>query len=42
VGPSDTDGEFKARGLSLAEVEQLKKDFIDGAIRAEKAGFGGF
>jgi 2,4-dienoyl-CoA reductase-like NADH-dependent reductase (Old Yellow Enzyme family) len=38
--PSDND-EFKARGLSAAEVEQLTEDFIAAAVRAERAGFDG-
>ena len=40
VGPSD-DAESGARGLSTAEVEQLVRDFIAGAVRAQKAGFDG-
>jgi 2,4-dienoyl-CoA reductase-like NADH-dependent reductase (Old Yellow Enzyme family) len=39
-GPSD-DPATGARGLSLAEVEQLRDDFVAGAVRAEKAGFDG-
>lgn len=38
VGASDTEG---ARGLSTAEVEQLRDDFIAGAVRARAAGFDG-
>jgi 2,4-dienoyl-CoA reductase-like NADH-dependent reductase (Old Yellow Enzyme family) len=33
--------ETQARGLSLAEVEQLREDFIAAAQRAEQAGFDG-
>lgn len=40
VCPSD-DPETGARGLSLAEVEQLRDDFIAAAVRSEKAGFDG-
>jgi 2,4-dienoyl-CoA reductase-like NADH-dependent reductase (Old Yellow Enzyme family) len=40
VCPSD-DPETGARGLSLAEVEQLRDDFIAAARRAEQAGFDG-
>lgn len=40
VCPSD-DAQTGARGLSLAEVEQLRDDFIAGAKRAEAAGFDG-
>lgn len=40
VCPSD-DPETGARGLSLAEVETLRDDFIKAAWRAEKAGFDG-
>lgn len=40
VGPSD-DPKFKARGLTGAEVEGLTQAFIDGAVRAEQAGFDG-
>ncbi len=39
-GPS-VDAEFGARALTLAEVEQLRDDFIAGAVRCEKAGFDG-
>ncbi|MDB5450715.1 MAG: NADH:flavin oxidoreductase/NADH oxidase [Phenylobacterium sp.] len=40
VGPSD-DPETGARGLALAEVEQLRDDFVAAALRAEAAGFDG-
>lgn len=40
VCPSE-DEETGARGLSHDEVKQLVSDFIDGAVRAEKAGFDG-
>ena len=40
VCPSDNE-EFKARGLSLEEVEQLRDDFIAAAVRAQKAGYDG-
>ncbi len=40
VCPSD-DEKTGSRALSLSEVEQLKKDFIGAAVRAEKAGFDG-
>lgn len=40
VCPSDNQ-ETGARALSLAEVEQLKEDFILAAERAQKAGFDG-
>src|SRR5690349_2020990 len=40
VCASDND-EFKARALTLAEVEELVEDFIAAAVRAEKAGFDG-
>lgn len=40
VCPSD-DPETGARGLTLAEVEQVRDDFIAGARRAEAAGFDG-
>jgi 2,4-dienoyl-CoA reductase-like NADH-dependent reductase (Old Yellow Enzyme family) len=40
VCPSDNE-ETGARGLSLAEVEQLAEDFIAAAVRSEKAGFDG-
>ena len=40
VCPSDNE-EFKARALSLAEVEALVEDFIAAAHRAERAGFDG-
>jgi 2,4-dienoyl-CoA reductase-like NADH-dependent reductase (Old Yellow Enzyme family) len=39
-GPSDS-AEFGARAMTLAEVEQLRDDFIAAAVRAEKAGFDG-
>ncbi|WP_033960767.1 NADH:flavin oxidoreductase [Psychroserpens jangbogonensis] len=32
---------YKTRGLSLAEVQQLKVDFITAAIRAQKSGYDG-
>jgi 2,4-dienoyl-CoA reductase-like NADH-dependent reductase (Old Yellow Enzyme family) len=38
--PSDNE-EFGARALSLAEVEQLREDFIAAAVRCETAGFQG-
>jgi 2,4-dienoyl-CoA reductase-like NADH-dependent reductase (Old Yellow Enzyme family) len=38
--PSDND-EFKARAMTLAEVERLRDDFIAAAVRAERAGFDG-
>jgi 2,4-dienoyl-CoA reductase-like NADH-dependent reductase (Old Yellow Enzyme family) len=40
VCPSDN-AEYKARGLTAAEVEQAAEDFIAAAVRAEKAGFDG-
>jgi 2,4-dienoyl-CoA reductase-like NADH-dependent reductase (Old Yellow Enzyme family) len=40
VCPSDNE-EHQARGLSLAEVEQLRDDFIAAAVRAQKAGYDG-
>jgi 2,4-dienoyl-CoA reductase-like NADH-dependent reductase (Old Yellow Enzyme family) len=40
VCPSD-DPETGARGLTLAEVEQLRDDFIAAAKRAKRAGFDG-
>jgi 2,4-dienoyl-CoA reductase-like NADH-dependent reductase (Old Yellow Enzyme family) len=40
VSASD-DAATGARGLSLAEVEQLRDDFIAAAVRAERAGFDG-
>jgi len=40
VGPWD-DAETGARALSTAEVEQLVEDFIQAALRAERAGFDG-
>jgi 2,4-dienoyl-CoA reductase-like NADH-dependent reductase (Old Yellow Enzyme family) len=38
--PSDNE-EFGARALTLAEVEQLRDDFIAAAVRVETAGFQG-
>lgn len=38
--PSDN-GDTGARGLTLAEVEQLRDDFIAAAVRADQAGFDG-
>jgi 2,4-dienoyl-CoA reductase-like NADH-dependent reductase (Old Yellow Enzyme family) len=38
---SSDDPETGARGLTLAEVEQLRDDFIAAGQRAEKAGFNG-
>lgn len=40
VCPSD-DPDTGARGLTLAEVEALRDDFIAAAVRAERAGFDG-
>ncbi len=40
VGPSD-DAETGARALTTEEVEVLVEDFIEAALRAEKAGFDG-
>lgn len=40
VCPS-ADAETGARALTLAEVEQLRDDFVAAAVRAEKAGFDG-
>ncbi|HEX7759270.1 MAG TPA: NADH:flavin oxidoreductase [Caulobacteraceae bacterium] len=40
VCPSDNE-EFKARGLTGAEVEQLTEDFIAAAVRSQQAGFDG-
>ena len=40
VSASD-DAEWGARGLTLGEVEQLRDDFIDAAVRVERAGFDG-
>ena len=40
VSASD-DPETGARGLSLGEVEQLVEDFVEAAVRSEKAGFDG-
>lgn len=40
VGPSDI-AELGVRGLSLAEVEGLRDDFIRAAVRAQRAGFDG-
>ena len=33
--------EFSARALTLSEVQQLRDDFIQAAVRSEKAGFDG-
>jgi 2,4-dienoyl-CoA reductase-like NADH-dependent reductase (Old Yellow Enzyme family) len=40
VCPSDNE-KYGARGLSLEEVKQLKEDFIQAAIRAQKSGYDG-
>ena len=40
VCPSD-DPETKARGLSTTETEQLVEDFVEAAVRSQKAGFDG-
>ena len=40
VCPSDN-AETGARALTLDELEQLREDFIDAALRAKKAGFDG-
>lgn len=40
VCPSDND-KTGARALSLEEVKQLKTDFIDAAVRAQKCGYDG-
>jgi 2,4-dienoyl-CoA reductase-like NADH-dependent reductase (Old Yellow Enzyme family) len=40
VGPSDH-AETKSRGLTTAEVERLRDDFVAAAVRCEKAGFDG-
>jgi len=40
VCPSDNE-KSGARGLSLKETKQLRDDFIEAAVRAEKAGFDG-
>ena len=40
VCPSD-DAETGSRALTLAEVEQLRDDFIAAAVRSERAGFDG-
>jgi 2,4-dienoyl-CoA reductase-like NADH-dependent reductase (Old Yellow Enzyme family) len=40
VAPSDN-AEFGARALTTAEVAKLRDDFIEGAVRAQKAGFDG-
>ena len=42
ISSSDYDnGRVSARGLTQDEITQIHKDFIDGAIRAQKAGFDG-
>ncbi len=38
--PSDNE-KHGARGLSLEEVHQLKKDFVEAAVRAKKCGYDG-
>jgi 2,4-dienoyl-CoA reductase-like NADH-dependent reductase (Old Yellow Enzyme family) len=40
VCPSDNE-KCNARALTAKEVEQLKEDFVNAAVRAEKAGFDG-
>jgi 2,4-dienoyl-CoA reductase-like NADH-dependent reductase (Old Yellow Enzyme family) len=40
VCPSDSE-KYGARGLSLAEVKQLRDDFIQAGIRAKKSGYDG-
>ncbi|KAA3623510.1 MAG: NADH:flavin oxidoreductase [Bacteroidetes bacterium] len=40
VCPSDNE-KFGARGLSLDEVKQLRDDFIEAALRAQKCGYDG-
>ncbi|MFO1015829.1 MAG: NADH:flavin oxidoreductase [Caulobacteraceae bacterium] len=40
VAPSDNE-ETGSRGLTLAETEQLIEDFVEAAVRSEKAGFDG-
>lgn len=40
VAPSDVERK-NARGLTLAEVEELRDDFIEAAVRAQKAGYDG-
>ena len=40
VCPSD-DAETGSRALSLAEVHQLRDDFIAGAVRSQQAGYDG-
>lgn len=40
VCPSDN-AELGARGLTLAEVEALRDDFVSAAVRCDKAGFDG-
>jgi 2,4-dienoyl-CoA reductase-like NADH-dependent reductase (Old Yellow Enzyme family) len=40
VCPSD-DAETGARALALAEVEELREDFVAAAVRADRAGFDG-
>ena len=40
VCPSDNKA-YNARALAAAEIEQLKEEFVNAALRAEKAGFDG-
>jgi 2,4-dienoyl-CoA reductase-like NADH-dependent reductase (Old Yellow Enzyme family) len=40
LGPSDNT-ELGARAMTLSEVEQVARDFIEAAVRAQKAGFDG-
>ncbi len=40
VCPSDNE-KCNARALTAGEIEQLKEDFVNAAVRAEKAGFDG-